>query len=279
MRKIYFLIFISISIFICQCSTPEPKKNTKIVEVETRNDKDTFQLLCQYWQLLDAENPTSKDIAFTNNDGILFESGIVFMTDSTLLENPAGEMAYGKFILNGNLIKADFDNGKKAEYKIDKLTKEGLALKRTENKHSSQLTYKATNTYWKNAKKSAFAKQNYQWVQKPAKPESDQEIKKRAKDCVQFYAYYFKGFADGGATKINFEGLPCCFNWYQGGISIQNEKKLDKKWKNCFYSEEQAFAARQILQDALVKKYDWDTTETNWVKQTAQVLQQIHDRM
>ncbi len=279
MRKFYLLIFIIISIFICHCSSPEQKRITTIDEVETRNDKDTFQLLCQYWQLLDAENPTSKDIAFTNNNGILFEPGMVFNTDSTLLENPAGEKAYGKFSLNGNSIKADFDNGKKAEFQIEKLTKEDLSLKRIENKHTSQLTYKATNTYWKNAKKSAFAAQNFQWVQKPKQPESDQEIKQRAKDCVQFYAYYFKGFADGGAKKINFEGLPNCFNWYQGGISIQNENKLDKKWKNCFYSDEQAFTARQILQDALIKKYDWDTTETNWVRQTAQVLQQIHDRM
>jgi hypothetical protein len=279
MRKLYLLIFACISVSFYQCSSPGPKPNTKIVEVESRNEKDTFQLLCQYWQLLDAENPTSKDIPFTNNNGVQFESGIIFMTDSTLLENPAGEMTYGKFVLNENEIKVDFDNGKKAEYKIEKLSKEGLVLKRSQNKHTSQLTYKATDTYWKNAEKSSFAKKNYQWVVKPAKPETNEQIKKRAKDCVKFYAYYFKGFADGGATKINFEGLPCCFNWYQGGISIQNEKKLDKKWINCFYSEEQAFTARQILQDALMKKYDWDTTETNWVKQTAQVLQQIHDRM
>jgi hypothetical protein len=31
------------------------------------------------------------------------------------------------------------------------------------------------------------------------------------------------------------------------------------------------------LEDAILKKYDWDTTETDWVKQTIPVLQQIHD--
>jgi hypothetical protein len=34
-----------------------------------------------------------------------------------------------------------------------------------------------------------------------------------------------------------------------------------------------------MLEDALVKKYDWDTKETNWLKQTASVLQQIYDKI
>ena len=56
-------------------------------------------------------------------------------------------------------------------------------------------------------------------------------------------------------------------------------KNLDKKWINCFYSEEQALEARQMMEDVLSKKYDWDTTQTNWIKQTVTVLKQIHDKM
>ena len=60
---------------------------------------------------------------------------------------------------------------------------------------------------------------------------------------------------------------------------MQGPKNLDKKWINCFYSEEQALEARQLMEDVLTKKYDWDTTQTNWVKQTAMVLKLIHDKM
>ncbi|MGN6530609.1 MAG: hypothetical protein ACTHK0_02495 [Ginsengibacter sp.] len=241
--------------------------------------RDSFQLLCQYWKLSDAEHPTSKDISFTNDHGILFESGIVFLTDSSLLENPAGEMSYGKFRLNGNKIEANFDNGKKAVYTMNRLHKDELLLDRLENKHTSELTYKSTDTWWPDANKNPFAKQNYQWSIKPKKAESDQEIKKRLKEFVQFYKYYFDGLVKGGATNIDFTGLPGCLNWYQGGITIQSENKLDKKWINCFYSTEQAYKGRQMLEDVLVKKYDWDTKETNWLKQTASVLQQIYDGM
>lgn len=256
---------------------PAKKADKKITESIVIAEKDTFHLLCQYWQLVDAEHPTSKDISFTNDKGILINPGIVFMTDSIVLENPTGEMAYGKFKLSGNTLQVTFESGVKAIYKIGRLNKNELFLKRTINKQTSELTYKATNTQWDDASKNPFSKQNYQWALKPKNPETDEGIKKRSKEYVNFCANYFKGFADGGATKINFEALPSCFNWYQGGITIQSEAKLDKKWANCFYSEEQALKARQILEDALSKKYDWDTTQTNWVKQTALVLQQISD--
>jgi hypothetical protein len=277
MRTYYGLIFFLISVSFYQCTAPVNRGGEKLVDTEPRVAKDTFHLLCQYWQLTDAEKPTSADVSFTNDKGILFQSGIVFMTDSVLLENPTGEMKYGKFTLNGNIITSVFDNGSKAIYQIGRLNDNELWLKRTMNKHTTQLVFKATHTYWKDAGKNPFAKQNYQWSIKPLKPENDTALRKRVKENVQFYAYYFNGFIAGHATTINFEAIPCCLKWYSGGIFIQNEDKLDKKWSNCFYSEEQAFQARQILEDALHKKYDWDTTQTNWVKQIAPVLQQISD--
>ena len=270
-----FLFFVIVFSF-ANCTMPQQRTNDKMVDDEVVADKDTFHLLCQYWQLEEADNPTSKDISFKEN-GIEFKSGIVFMTDSVMLENPQGKMNYGKFKLDENTINVVFDNNGNAVYKIGRLNKDELLLRRTENKHVSQLTFKASHTYWADADKNPFAKKNFKWAQKPTRPENAEEIKRRAKESVQFYAYYLTGFVNGGATTIDFEAIPCCFNWYTGGISIQSETKLDKKWIDCFYSKEQAFEARQILEDAILKKYDWDTTETDWVKQTIPVLQQIHD--
>jgi len=279
MRLFSLLIIFFIPLVFSDCSVPVKNDNEKIIGLADSPPKDTFHLLCQYWQLTDAGHPTSKDVSFTNDKGLLFQSGMVFMSDSVLLENPVGEMNYGKFKVSGNTISVNFDNGRKAIYKIGRLHKDELRLRRTENKHTTELTFKATGTYWKDARKNPFAKQNYQWAQRPEKPESDEALKIRLKNNVRFYEYYFKGFADGGASKINFDGLPCCFNWYSGGIFIQNENKLNKKWINCFYSEDQAYKGRQLLEEALNKKYDWDTTQTNWVKQTSDVLKQINAKM
>jgi hypothetical protein len=258
---------------------PSEKRNEKIIDSTSLQQNDTFHLLCEYWKLIDADHPTEKDVSFKNDDGVLFECGIVFMTDSTVLENPTGEMSYGKFNLKGNAIHVNFDNGRKAIYTIQRLHKDGLLLKRTENKHTSDLTYGATQTSWPDANKNPFSKENYKWTVKPKKPETDAEIKERVKESVQFYVYYFDGFIKGNADQIDFKGLPNCLNWYQGGITIQNEENLNKKWISCFYSKDQAYEGRQILQDAITKKYNWDQKETNWLKQTASVLQQIHDQM
>ena len=62
------------------------------------------------------------------------------------------------------------------------------------------------------------------------------------------------------SAEIDFLGLPSCFKWYQGGIYVQGPTHLDRKWINCFYSEEQAMQARQMMEDVVLKKYDWDTT-------------------
>lgn len=279
MRKNLPLLIIFCTIFLSDCVMPSENKNEKIVEVPANIQKDTFHLLTQYWVLSDAEHPTSRDVSFTNNAGILFQSGIVFMTDSSVLENPAGEMDYGKFKLNGNKIEVSYDDKRKAVYMISHLNKDELLLKRTENKRTAELTFKSTNTSWPDVNKNPFAKQNYEWSIKPKKAESDEQIKKRVKDFVHFYEYYFNGLVNGGATNLDLTGLPCCLNWYQGGITIQSENKLDKKWISCFYSTEQAFKGRQLLEDALMKKYDWDTKETNWLKQTASVLQQIYNNI
>lgn len=277
MRQLFIFLILIIFISFSNCTVPSEKGNDKMTETAKKPERDSADLLFQYWQLVDAENPTSKDVAFTDDKGIQFHSGIIFMNDSTVLENPAGEMSYGKFSLHGNSIRVYFDNGRKAIYKIDGLNKTELTLARTENNKTSQLTYKATDTHWKNPEKNPFAKANYQWSQKPDKPENDEAIKKRLKDYVLFYAYYFHGFADGGASKINFEGLPNALKFYTGGIFVQKESALDKKWINSFYSTEDAFKARQILQESLTKKYQWDSTQSNWVKQTAPVLQQISE--
>jgi len=278
MWKPAIIFFILSSILFSNCGSPSQNTNEKITE-NASVEKDTFHLLIQYWELKDADHPLSNDVSFTNDGGILFDPGIVFMSDSSVLENPVGEMSYGKFGLKGNVINVNYNDGIKAVYIIDRINKDELVLSRTEKKHTTKLTYKSTNTVWPDANKNPFSKQNYEWAQKPKKQETDAGIKSRVKQYVQFFAYYFQGFINGNATEIDFTALPNCLDWYQGGITIQNEDKLDKKWIDCFFSKEQAYKGRQMLEDAIVKKYNWDAKEGNWMKQIAPVLQQIHDGM
>lgn len=258
---------------------PEEHKDEKIAEAKMPARKDPFHELCQYWEVTDAENPTFRDIYDQQSEGILNYPGIIFMTDSTLLENPRATMRYGKFVLKGKVINAQFDDGKKAVYTIQNLQNSNMIVRRVEKDHTTTLNLKGAQVFWPDAAANPFNKINSRWRIKPGEAESVEALHERIKECVQFYEYFFQGNAESQTSEIDFLGLPSCFNWYQGGIYVQAARNLDKKWINCFYSEEQALEARRMMQDVLSKKYDWDTTQTNWIKQTASVLKQIHDKM
>ena len=258
---------------------PAGHNDEKITEARGHSRKDPFHELCQYWEVTDAENPTFRDIYDQHTQGILNYPGIIFMTDSTLLENPRATMRYGKFLFKGKVISAQFDDGKTAVYTIQDIQNTNMILRRVEKDHATTLTLKGSGVFWPDAKLNPFNKINSRWRTKPAKAESPQALRERLKECLQFYEYFFQGHAGSETSEIDFMGLPSCFKWYQGGIYVQGPKNLDRKWINCFYSEGQAFEARQMMEDVLSKKYDWDTTQTNWIKQTVTVLKQIHDNM
>lgn len=280
MTNRYFGYLFFICSFITGCATQQEYNDEKIIGEKMPAPKDPFHKLCQYWEVTDAENPTYRDIYDNQVQGVYNYPGIVFMTDSTFLEDPRATMRYGKFTLKGKVINAEFDDGKKAIYTIEDVQADTMKIRREEKGQTTILYVAGDRVFWPDASTNPYNKINSKWRIKPPKAESPQELNERLKEFVRFYQYLFIGYAESDNNKVDFMGLPSCFNWYQGGITVQNKKRLDKKWINCFYSEEQALQARQMIEDNLTsKKYNWDTTQTNWLKQTADVLKQIHDKM
>ena len=279
MRNVFFICLFIIGFLPLDCTMPEGHKDEKIAGSSLPARKDPFHELCQYWEVTDAENPTFRDIYDQNTEGIYNYPGIIFMTDSTFLEDPKATMRYGRFALKGKVINAVFDDGKKAVYTITEVQNANMTVRRVEKDHVTTLTLKGSHVFWPDAATNPFNKANSLWRVRPVRAESPEALHDRLKECVQFYEYFFRGYAQSETDEIDFLGLPSCFRWYQGGIFVQGPKNLDKKWINCFYSPEQALQARQLMEDVLSKKYDWDTTQRNWLKQTADVLKQIHDKM
>jgi hypothetical protein len=277
-KKLSFLLCF-IAILEAGCTMPGDGKDEKIVEKKMPERKDPFHELCQYWEVTDAENPTFRDVYDQHTEGILNYPGIIFMTDSTFLENPRATMRYGKFVFKGKVINAQFDDGKKAVYTIRDLQNSNMVVLRVEKDHTTVLTLKGSRVFWPDAATNPFNKINSRWQIKPVAAESHEAVYNRLKECVQFYEYFFRGHEESQSDEIDFLGLPSCFKWYQGGIFVQGAEKLDRKWINCFYSRDQALEARQMMEDVLSKKYDWDTTQKNWIKQTVAVLKQVHDKM
>lgn len=260
------------------CTMPE-KGNEKMVGGAAKINKDSFHQLCQYWEVTDADNPTFRDLFDNQHDGVVNYPGIVFMTDSTFLENPRAEMRYGTYHYQGKVLDAQFDDGTKVNYTIQLKGPETMTVSRTEKDQSSVLYLKSSDVFYPD-NENPYSKPNTRWMIKPGQNETEQQLKDRLKGCVTFYQYFINGHVKSSSAEIDFTGLPSCFRWYQGGIFVQSSKSLDKKWINCFYSEDQALQARGLMQEVLQKKYDWDTTtQKNWLAQIVPVLEQIKKKL
>ena len=120
---------------------------------------------------------------------------------------------------------------------------------------------------------------NNQWRTRPAARETKDQLRQRLKDCIHFYSLFFLDNNKRHSTEISFSGLPSCFEWYNGAIGMQSKSGLDKSWIACFYSEDQAYTAYDIIADELGRHtLKWPEHPTSWVKQTGEVLQQLADK-
>lgn len=273
--KYLFIFFISI--LIVQCNLPASKKGNENLMPAGREHKSTDNIY-QVWTVEDITHPLPKDI-YDNSDTVHKYGlpGLVFLPDSTIIESPRAKMRMGKLVINGKKFDASFMDGGKATYIVKSISPKIMELERHEDNRITFITLKGDGYVYDDAKKCPFNIQYNLWRIKPKDKEDEHAIRERIRQCVNFYKIFLNDNVERNETEIDFTGLPACFKWYAGGISVRSEKKIDRKLVDCFYSMEQALQARQMLDDIIMKKYVWDKDEPNWIKQDIPVLQQIHD--
>lgn len=281
-------LYVAIAFFLFSCKSHTVKKvdgddvktgsvTAGIGIVDLSSVKSINTLLCQDWVYKDDAD------AIDNSDGtsdmeIPFRS-FSFFPDSTMVKDARGEMHFGKWQLNSadKNISIKYDNGKKDSYKIRAIgAKDMILIKSGENE---PLAFIADGKQEQNYTDNPFYIANNQWRIKPKQAENDAAIKQRLKQCINFYILYFNDNVKRDAATISFYGLPSCFNWYTGGIGLQSESKLKPIWLNIFYDRDEEVKAHDMVEELLSKKYDWDTTQTNWIKQSTPVLKQMYDSL
>ena len=237
---------------------------------------DIKKLLCQNW-----ENKEDAEDANASGGGSLEMPyrGFSFFTDGAVTQNPRDEIALGKWELNdlSKLIKIHYTSGKKAQYKIGAIgPKKMVLLNMADNKKAE---YVADGKMQLAPGEDPFYPSNNAWRIKPARSENDSAIKFRTEQCVLFYARFLKDNGQRGGNSISFVGLPACFKWYRGGVSVVNKDKLEQEWIGCYYNKAQALKAHSMLEKIISKKYRWNKEETNWVKQSADVVMQMYAKL
>ncbi|MEO6722691.1 MAG: hypothetical protein ABIN67_20135 [Ferruginibacter sp.] len=258
-------------------SSNAAKEDTSSTLVDLSFETDIKKLLCQSW-----ENKEDAEDATASGGGGSLEMpyrGYSFFADGSVTENPRDNIRVGKWKLNdaAKLIDIEFSKGKKAQYKIGAIGTMEMVLMNMADKKKTEYISDAKSEV--NASDDPFYPTNNEWRIKPLKAENDSAIKLRTEQCILFYAKFLKDNVEHGDNTISFVGLPACFKWYSGGISVINKDKLEQKWINCFYNKEQALKAHAMLEKIISKKYKWDKEERIWVKQSAGVVMQMYEQL
>lgn len=244
--------------------------------VQLTSSNSMSQLLSQNWE----NKEDVDDGILTNSKGDLqipFRS-YCFFGDGSLVINPRDNIKFGKWVLDENSKKINviLEDGSKKIFHLNAIGVKSMLLQ-TDNSPAQK--YIADGKHHTSLSEDPFYVNNNKWRIKPAFSEPDVDIKKRVIQAVTFYSKFFNDNADRGYTSISMYGLPTCFNWYKGGIGIVSKDKLGKAWIDCFYNKEEALKGRQLLENVISKKYKWDKTQTQWIKQSADVLLQMADTL
>jgi hypothetical protein len=283
--KTNLLLGIIFTVLLAGCNNSKgsgPKEeSTKDSTISSFTDlsstKDLKKILCQNW-----ENKEDAEEAALSGGGDGLEMpyrGLSFFEDGSFVENPRDNIRFGKWTFNESekLINVELKKGTKAQYKIVGVGPRELILMSVSDK--KKVAYRADAKMQQQPADDPFYETNNLWRIKPIKAESDSAIRLRTEQCLLFYSKFLADNAGRGGNIISFVGLPSCFKWYRGRVSVRSAEKLEDKWINCYYNKEQALKAHAMLEGIISKKYKWNKEESNWVKQSADVVHQMYDTL
>ena len=292
------LIYLALVWLFSGCNTPPPKKQSTstfllketIVSgsdngmTDLAGFKRSFaETLCQRWELASTDDAADELVWDTKTGDRLFPC-IALFKDSTVIENGRGNVLAGKWriqeIAGTRLLQLTFPGKIVHSYILQKLTNHQIQLTVATSKGFQRpLLLTSDGKVHQNNNNDPFYYPNIRWQLRPTAPESDSAIHQRAKDCIKFYALYFRDFIKRKQEKISFSGLPEIFTWYNQAIGLPDRDKLSASWINCFYNKAQAEKAYNLLRSLIVNyEFDWPTGTPSWEYKTHSVLEQMYHK-
>jgi hypothetical protein len=295
--KKYLAIFIFTGIILGACASKETK-NAQAIEKEEEDAGASAELklnglenlnksnimkdiLCQTWDYKeDAEDAKGMDI--TSGMEVVYR-GYCFFKDGTVIKDQRGNLSIGKWTMNDQVkpitLSMEFDNGNKEFRQLAYLMPYEMILADNSDKSKNKIDLSSEAIRHINMQDDPFYTSNILWRIKPKAPETNEQIKQRLKACIHFFVLFYDQKINAHSETVSFIGLPTCFNWYSGGITIPKEDKLQEKWVNCFYNRQQALKAFRMADKLIGFKYDWPKNESNWLKLSVAVLKQMEKKI
>jgi hypothetical protein len=239
-------------------------------------------VLSQRWELDEVDDPFWNLYFWDSVQNKRMYPALYLFRDMKCTKEPRGEIKLGTWSIDQGKreIALNFPGQNQQVYFVDKISFTNLSLSSWEHDQMVHFHFLSDNIVELNPIRDPFYPANNRWRMKPGQAESDEQIRDRVRSFVWFYALFFKNNLDRKDRDISFIGLPNCFTWYNGGIAMQPLFTLDKKWINCFYSEQQATRAYDMVKSVLEKhNLKWPKNSANWVEELQKILEQIHEQI
>jgi hypothetical protein len=289
--KFSFALFISLCFFIGGCGDNKNNTEGKALSaqdsiklqnkvyaqglVSLANEKSIQSLLCQGWIMDD-------DLEVLKNNGEAEGNYPVrcfyLFDDFTYTRNMRNGMEYGKWSYDDRSKLFTLKNADQTqdEYKVAAIGPDDMIVINSEINSVTKLRFIGSGKKYANKNDDPFYIENNRWRIRPSGSESDEQVRKRLKECLHFYMLFYRDNLARQEAMISFYGLPTCLRWYRGGIHMVKKADLAGNWFQCFYNKEQAMKAYKMVEDVIMKKYNWPKEKMSWVKMNLLVLEQIY---
>ena len=240
-------------------------------------------VICQHWECDENDNTTSNELLWDDRGRPIHPRLDLFKDGSALL-NPGNNLQTGSWriiIKNKTPALLLSFGGTGKVYSINHIQSNKLELtEEADNEKPLRLTLSSDALIHQDMYSDPFHPSNNRWRFKPAARENDSALHTRVKQCVKFYALYFRDNIMRQKNVISFEGLPEIFRWYSGGIGLPDKEDISSSWINCFYNKAQALEGYEMLRRLIIDyEFDWPKKAPSWVHQTHAVLEQMYHKL
>jgi len=255
--------------------------DSSMVALKTFQTLSLEDAISQVWEFEDADKIHWKKIFWDSVSDTRQYPELALFPDHSALLNPRWDIKIGTWNLdkeNGEM-SLQWKDGSADLFIVRQRALRQMELAWHRGGDLALVRLKSDAVVHRRAMEDPYYPVNNGWRIRPAAKETRGQLRRRIQGCIQWYALFFMDNHNRQRTEISFEGLPSCFVWYNGGIGMQSKSSLDKRWMACFYSDDQAYTAYDMVAAELERhELKWPEHPTNWVKQTGDVLQQLADK-
>jgi hypothetical protein len=258
MKPIYFLLMALVLLY--SCDLPDAPAGSRLPAD-----------LLQNWRFTYSEGPVPFAPDSIGRAGLFY----CFFADGQVTRLASTRYSQGtwRYDRPGQHLEIDFpgDRGSR-NFTVLELSDTRLSLQMLGSPRAPRPQFFATGQRFDRPEANPFHPANNQWRIRPARRETDAELRLRLKNHVGHYIKVLEAAFENTAQAVTFRHAPSCLQIYRSAIAVRELDQADPGWADCFFDREDAEKATAMLREAVAKKNKTVTKSDMWAKDVLELL-------